>query len=787
MRPYQARLCSGMAFLLAMMAAAGTSPGDSLTRESENKMKVAPRITAKAYAFPLKDVRLLDGPFKHAMELDQAYLLSLDADRLLHNFRTNAGLPSPAKPLGGWEGPAVEVRGHFVGHYLSACAMMYASTGDARLKERAGLLVAEMAKCQDKFPSGYLSAFPEEFFDRLEAGKRIWVPWYTLHKVLAGLVDVHVLCDNDQALALARKMCGWIKARTDRLSEAEMQKTLGVEHGGMNDALAEMYAVTGDETYLKLAARFNHKAVLDPLANREDKLTGLHANTQFPKVIGAARQYELTGDERLRTLATFFWEVVTRERSYVIGGNSDGERFSPKEKLSQALGPSTTETCNTYNMLKLTRHLIAWQPQAEYADYYERALYNHILASQNPEDGMTCYYVPLRTGSRKAFSTPCDAFWCCTGTGVENHAKYGDSIYFREHGRRGLFVNLFIASELAWREEGIKVRQETKYPEAGATRLTVTCDKSKAMNLNVRHPWWAVSGVEVAVNGRKLLTSSTPGSYYEIGRTWDAGDTVVDITMPMTVRTEAFRDNPRRLAVMYGPLVLCAEVDPGKEFPVMRGNPEDVAPALKPAAGRTLEFTVPASLVRIAGQESAGDITLTPFYKMYKKPYIVYWDVLTDEQWKQKQEEHKAEAQKRQALAARAVDAVEIGRADSERAHDLQGEKTGAGEFGAKHWRHATDGGWFSYRMKVMPDKPVELLCTYWGGDGGSRTFDLLVGGMKIATEKLANNRPGKFYDQVYAIPPDLTRGKDAVVLRFQAHPGNWAGGVFGCMIVKKD
>ena len=787
MRPYQARLCSGMAFLLAMTAAAGTSPGDSLTRESENKMKVAPRITAKAHAFPLKDVRLLDGPFKHAMDLDQAYLLGLDADRLLHNFRTNAGLPSSAKPLGGWEGPAVEVRGHFVGHYLSACALMYASTGDARLKERAGLLVAEMAKCQDKFPSGYLSAYPEEFIDRVETQKRVWAPWYTLHKIYAGLIDVYVLCDNAQAREVVEKMADWAKARTDRLSGEQMEKMLGNEHGGMNDALAELYAVTGQEKYLRLSQRFNHKAVLDPLANREDKLTGLHANTQFPKVIGAARQYELTGDERLRTLATFFWEGVTRERSYVIGGNSDGEHFSPKERLSQALGPSTTETCNTYNMLKLTRHLFAWQPQAGYADYYERALYNHILASQNPEDGMTCYYVPLRTGSRKTFSSPNDAFWCCTGTGVENHAKYADSIYFREHGRRGLFVNLFIASELAWREEGIKVRQETKYPEAGATRLIITCDKTKAMNLSVRHPWWAVSGVEVAVNGRKLLTSSTPGSYYEIGRTWDAGDTVVDITMPMTLRTEAFRDNPRRLAVLYGPLVLCAEVDPGKEFPVMRGNPEDVAPAVKPAAGRTLEFAVPASLVRIAGQDPAGDVTLTPFYKMYKKPYIVYWDVLTDEQWKQKQEEHQAEAQRRQALAARAVDSVEIGQADSERAHDLQGEKTGAGEFGGKHWRHATDGGWFSYRMKVMPDKPVQLLCTYWGGDGGSRTFDLLVDGTKIVTEKLANNRPGKFYDQVYAIPPDLTRGKDAVVLRFQAHPGNWAGGVFGCMILKKD
>jgi len=758
---------------------------DSLTRESENRMKVAPKAALKAYAFHLKDVRLLDGPFKHAQELDRAYLLSLDADRLLHNFRVTAGVPSAAQPLGGWEAPNCELRGHFVGHYLSACAMMYASTADARLKERAGLIAAELARCQDKFPSGYLSAYPEEFFDRLEAGKRVWAPWYTLHKVLAGLVDVYVLCDNDQALAVAKRFCGWVKTRTDRLTEAEMEKTLGVEHGGMNDALAEMYAVTGDETHLALARRFNHKAVLEPLARREDRLTGLHANTQFPKVIGAARQYELAGDEALRAAAAFFWDAVTTERSYVIGGNSDGEHFSPKERLSRALGPNTTETCNTYNMLKLTRHLFAWEPRADYADYCERALYNHILASQNPETGMMCYYVPLRTGSAKTFCGPLDAFWCCTGTGVENHARYGESIYFHDGGR-GLYVNLFIASELEWRGQGVRLRQETAMPEAASARLVFACERPVELALHVRRPWWAATRFEAAVSGAPQPAGAGPGGFVTLRRTWKTGDTV-EISMPMTVRTEAFRDDPRRLAVMYGPLVLCAEAQGGKEFPVMGGDPAAVAAAVRRRAAAPLEFTLPGALLRTAGEAAVPDAVLVPFYQMYKKPYIVYWDVLTDEQWKARLAAHREEEERRARLAARAVDAVEIGRADSERAHDLRGERTGAGEFGGRRWRHATDGGWFAFRMKALPDAPLELLVTYWGSDGGARTFDVLADGTKLATEKLASNRPGAFYDQAYAIPPDLTRGKDAVTVRFQGHPGNIAGGIFGLMVLRKE
>jgi DUF1680 family protein len=745
-----------------------------------SKLKVENKIPIKAYAFDLRDVRLLDGPFKHAQELDHQYLLSLDPDRLLHNFRINAGLPSSAQPLGGWEEPKGELRGHFVGHYLSACALMYAGTDDLQLKERANQIVAELAKCQDKIGTGYLSAFPEEFFDRVESRKEVWAPWYTLHKIYAGLVDVYVYCDNQQALEVARKFADWAKARTDKLSDEQMQKMLGTEHGGMNDVLAEIYAITGDQKYIKLAQRFNHRAVLDPLSRREDKLTGLHANTQFPKVIGAARQYELTGDGTFNTIATYFWNVVTRERSYVIGGNSDGEAFSPKEELSKHIGPTTTETCNTYNMLKLTRHLFCWDPNAEYSDYYERALYNHILTSQNPENGMMCYYVPLKTGSTKAFSTPLDSFWCCVGTGVENHTKYGDSIYFHD-GDRNLYLNLFIASELNWKDKGVKIRQETKYPLEATTHLIFTCEKPVEMNLNIRHPYWAVEGIQVAVNGKKESVTSKPGSYFILSRVWKSGD-AVDITMPMTLRIEAFRDDPRKLAFMYGPLVLCAELNREREFPALIGEEEQILSSIKPAADKSLTFTGSPAVFRSVTDTA---FTLVPFYQMFNKPYIVYWDRLTESQWKEKQEQYKAELARQEELDARTVDKVVIGEPQSEGAHELKGEKTQAGDFGNRKWRHAADGGWFSFAMKISPDKPAELVCTYWGSDRG-REFDILIDGTKIATEVLNNNSPDKFFDVTYSVPQELTKGKDRVTVRFQGHEKKTAGGVFGCRIVRQ-
>jgi DUF1680 family protein len=782
-----------LAAVVAAAMLARSARADALWQDNP-QLKARNKVPLKVSAFDLREVRLLDGPFKHAMELDRRYLLSLDVDRLLHNFRVNAGLPSAAEPLGGWEDPKCELRGHFVGHYLSACALMYASTGDERLKQKGDAVVAGLAACQAKLKGGYLSAYPEEFFDRVEAQRRVWAPYYTLHKIFAGLLDMYVYGDNAQALQVCKRLADWVIARNGRLSDEQMQRMLGNEHGGMNEVLANLYGLTGEEKYLKIAQRFNHMAVIAPAARRQDRLTGLHANTQIPKFVGTARQYELSGEDWLKTASLFFWDTVVKERSYVIGGNSDNEGFSPKERLSEALGPNTTETCNTYNMLKLTRHLFCWDPRVEYADYYERALYNHILASQDPETGMMCYYVPLRSGSRKTYSTPLSSFWCCTGTGIENHAKYGDSIYFHD-GQRELYVNLFIASELDWKAKGLKLRQETKFPLEPRTRLVLICEQPVELSLKIRHPSWATSGFEVRLNGRPQpiggrdgpAVPGTPGSYVVLKRTWKSGDTV-EVSMPFSLRTEGFRDNPRRLAFLHGPLVLCAEVDWGNPSPVIVAEEGKLLAAMKPVPGRPSTFAVSPEVLRTAGGQPARGVTLEPFYAMHgNRHYAVYWDVLTPAQWKAKEAEHQAELARQKELQARTLDYVAPGEAENERDHQQKGERTAAGVFGGRRWRHATDGGWFSWELKVLPDRAQQLRVTYWGSDGGNRLFDVLIDGARLATQRLQSNRPNRFYDEVYAIPAEMTKGKERVTVRFQAHAGAWAGGVFGVRVVKQQ
>lgn len=771
-----------------------SSSGDELA-DTSSKVKVQPVNPLKVHAFALQEVRLLDGPFKHAQELDKEYLLALDVDRLLHNFRINAGLPSTAQPLGGWEEPKGELRGHFVGHYLSACALMYASTGDKRLKEKGDAVVAGLAECQKKIGTGYLSAYPESFIDRVEKRIQVWAPYYTLHKIFAGLEDMYVTGDNQQALEVCKKFGDWVIARNSKLSDEQMQAMLQTEHGGMNETLANLYALTGEEKYLKISLRFNHHRVIDPCEDLEDPLTGLHANTQIPKFIGTARQYELTGDHALKTASLFFWNTVVRERSYVIGGHSDGEGFSPKEHLSQALGPNTTETCNTYNMLKLTRHLFCWNSKAEYADYYERALYNHILASQNPETGMMCYYVPLRSGSRRNYNTPNDSFWCCTGTGVENHAKYGDSIYF--HTDQDLYVNLFIASELNWQAKGVKIRQETKYPEEQSSKLIFTCENPVELTLQVRHPFWATNGFEVSVNGDKEIALDDSrgsgdqfqrggrrgeiagvGSYAKIKRVWKSGDTV-EIRTPFAARIEAFRDNPERFAFMYGPLVLAADVDTRKPFPVIVGEKETLVASLKPVAGKMDTFTGPSNEFRIPGEKNEG-VTLEPFYKLYKDHYETYWDRFTPQQWEVRQEEYRKELARQKELDARTVDLVNAGEEQNERDHNMKGENTDVRDFNDRKFRFANTNGWFSWELKVLPKEPQELSIGLFGGGRGGSGYDIFVDDTKLASERLGgfggNGRGQGPEPKVYPLKADLIKGKNKIVLKFQT-PTNMRGG----------
>ena len=790
------RVTISLVFVLVIAAPIITP--DTFRLQENPKTKAEIKVPIKASPFGLPDVRLLDGPFRDAMLRDQKYLLELDSDRLLHTFRVTAGLPSSAKPYGGWEAPDVELRGHSLGHLLSALALMYSSTGDERFRDKANALVAELAKVQQAMPSrgfhpGYLSAFPEEFFDRVDASQRVWAPYYTIHKIMAGLLDVYLLGRNRQALDVLLKKADWVKFRVDRLTEEQQQAALNTEFGGMNEVLANLYAVTGQPEHLRVARKFDHRRVFDPLARGEDPLTGLHANTQIPKAIGAAREYELSGDQRDHDIASFFWERVAHHRSYVIGGNSDDEIFFPPEQFSKHLGAASTETCNTYNMLKLTRHLFAWAPSAKTMDFYERGLYNHILASQDPATGMMSYYVPLRPGAFKTYSTPDASFWCCVGTGMENHAKYGDTIYFR--GGQSLYVNLFIASELTWKEKGLTLRQETRFPEEETTRLTFKSAGPVKLALQIRYPSWAQSGITLTVNGKQEPVTAKPGSYLTIEREWKNGDTA-QVRWPMSLHLEAMPDDSRMVALLYGPVVLGGDLgDEGLEearrfgpsapqlgrvkpveVPAFIGEVKDVLAKVKPVPGAPLNF-------RTNGLGRPQDVLLAPFYKLSNRRYNVYWKVYSPAEWEKRKTELAAVEARRKQIENRTIDLVGVGESQSERDHNFQGERTNTGDYEGNRWREARDG-WFSYELKVLPDKPIMLVCTYRGSEGRRRIFDILVDGEKIATQQLELH-PGEYFDLEYPLPERLTRGKQRITVKFQAHPEAIAGSVFDVRVAQ--
>ena len=744
----------------------------------------------KVKPFPLRQVRLVGPLWKECMERDLKYLNDLDANRLLHNFRVQAGVPSTAQPLGGWEEPKCELRGHFTGHYLTAYALMYASTGDEKIKAKADRMVAELTKCQE--PSGYLSAFPEEFFDRVEAGKGVWAPYYTIHKIMAGLLDMHQLCGNTQALEMLKGMAAYFKGRCDKLSDGQMGVVMRCEFGGMNEVLCNLYAVTGDENHLALAHRFDNPAFLGPLADGKDNLTGRHANTHIPQVTGAARRYEVAGDEQSRKAAQVFWDAVANHRSYVTGGTSHREHWGKPDELAGTMSHLTQETCCTYNMLKLTRHLFAWTADPRYADYYERAFFNAILGTQDPKTGMMMYFVPMQPGYYKVFNRPLDAFWCCTGTGVESFAKLADSIYF--HDGDGLYVNLFIASDLDWAAKGVRVEQRTDYPREEGTTLVIRAKEPEAFTLNLRVPWWAAKGAAVKVNGQIQVAGPTPSSYVSLQRLWKEGDRV-EVSMPMSLRVETMPDDKTVRAIEYGPVVLAGRLGTEglTEAMAYEGNNwANLAPAPTPAPFFVVENDDPASWVRpvegkplvfrTAGQER--DVTLEPWYALFGERYGIYWKVLT-----KGSPEHRAyldEQAVERRREGRRVDRVLPNDGSSEQAHGLKGEKTAAGLHMGRQWRDA-NGGWFSYELKAPAGGEALLVVTYWGGDVAPRTFDVLVDGRKVATQTLNNSAPGKFFDVEYRIPADLTRGKEKVTVKFQAHAGNIAGGVFGCQMLKAD
>lgn len=779
-----------VAFLFVVI---GTSTAQSYVPEkANNKMKVQPVVPIRGYSFHLKQVKLLSSPFTNAMSKDSAYLLLLKPDRLLHRFHSFAGLPVKDSVYGGWESEGLS--GHTLGHYLSAMSLMYVSTGNPEFKKRTGYVVNELARCQKARKTGYVGAIPKEdsIFNNVAQGKIRssgfdlnggWSPWYTVHKVMAGLVDAYLYCDNAQALKVVTGMADWTYTIVNHLPDSLRLKMLNCEYGGMNDVLANIYAITGNKKYLDLSYKFYDEFVMGKLAQRIDPLPGKHSNTNVPKAIGSARQYQLTGNDRDKNIASFFWETMVNHHSYVIGGNSNYEYCGQRDSLNDRLSDNTCETCNTYNMLKLTRHLFALEPNAALMDYYERALYNHILASQNPTNGMMCYFVPLRMGTQKQFSDSFNTFTCCVGSGIENHSKYAEQIYSHD-GNKTLFVNLFIPSQLHWSEKGVRITQTTAFPQEGEIDLLVTSDKPTDLVLKIRVPFWARGNNRFSIstgnqNEKPQLVEAKDG-FLTISRSWGK-TTRVHVSFPMSLYTEAMPDNPNRIAFKYGPLVLAGLLgkerpDPVYGTPVLLTSNRNVSEWIS-SQDNSLHF-------EMKGVGKPFDVKLVPFYKAYDQYYSVYWDYFTPEEWTGLQAEYEAEKKRQREIEERTVDNFRVGEMQPERDHNLKAsERSYVDDALGRKGREARANNYFAFDMKIAPGTNA-LLLTYIGDDK-DRKFDIVVDGVKIETVDWKGGKTGKFYDFEYQLPAELLKDKGKINVRIEANYGKTAGRVFGARTVK--
>lgn len=756
--------------------------------QSTPNLLVQPTTEVTAFPFDFNEVTLKDSKFKNAMEVDERFLLALEADKLLSGFRSNAGLEPKAEKYGGWESGGLA--GHSLGHYMSALALLYASNKDEEVLNRINYMVQELKEIQAYRKTGYLGAIPDE--DKLwvdvkngiiETGNfslnGYWAPWYTIHKIMAGLLDAYIQTGNKDALEVQMRFSDWANELLCHLDEKQMQNMLRCEYGGMTEVLVNTYAFTGNKKYLELSYRFYDNHVLDPLAEREDKLRGFHANTIIPKAIGSIRRYEITGDKKDLEIGRFFWETVVKNHTYAIGGNSYYEYFHEPGKLNDKLADNTTETCNTYNMLKLTQHLFGLQPSAELMDFYEKGLYNHILASQNPETGMTTYYVSLRMGGKKQFGDYKHSFTCCMGSGMENHVKYHENIYYK--GKDGsLFVNLFIPSQLNWTEKNIRISQETNIPENDKTVLTIQGKKPGKFAIRIRKPFWAKK-VTVEVNGKTVNVITDEYGYLKVERKWKNGDKIT-VNLPSDLHYEAMPDNQNRRAMFYGPVLIAADLgkealDPAQSIPVFVTADSNANAWVKKEGN--LSFTSGANTY-------PRSVTLRPFNEMVHEHYTVYWDFFTPEQWKVQQQMYEQERLRQQDIEARTLSAFRPGEMQPERDHNLLGEEMYTGESNQRKWRAARPGGFISFEMQVDPEASNTLTMTYWGKDNRNSMFHIMIDNTIVATEDINKYKENKFYEIDYPIPAELTKGKTKItfVLK-EAKPNNNIGPFYMARITK--
>ncbi len=744
----------------------------------------------KAISFSLWDVRLTDPLFTHAMELDKQWLLSLDPDRLLSGFRIEAGLTPKAPKYGGWEGGGLS--GQTFGHYLSAITMMYASTGDPRLADRMIYCLNQLDTCQQAMGTGLIAGFPNaaNLFEELARGdirtkgfdlNGYYVPFYNQHKLFAGLADSYYYTKNPVALKVLTHLAEFTHSVLAPLSDEQLQQILVAEHGGINESIAEIYALTGEKKFLSLAERMNHRALTDPLLQGRDELAGLHANTQIPKIVGVMREYELSENPDYLKISDFFWNTVIHNHTYVIGGNSEAEHFGAPHRTYDRITDKTCETCNSYNMLKLTRQLFHHRPDVVKADFYERALYNHILASQNPNDGMVCYMSPLVSGARKHFSNPFDAFWCCVGTGLENHAKYGDFIY-STNTANDLYVNLFISSDLDWKKRKMKFIQHTRFPDSDTLTYQIQSSKNQKFTLNLRHPQWAKNGYSLWINGKKLSENQAKLSaegYLQLNRKWKNGDKI-QYVLPQSIYSEEAMGDSTQRAYLYGPIVL-ASILPEEEKIV----PVVVSDHLQEAIHNVqVNKNIPAPTFTL-NSAWPHSYPMIPYFKTVDARTVVYFEHYTPAQWEQRKEQILLQKDKEQWIKEQTVSHFQPGEMQPERDHSFTGDKLEWGEMHNRKYRKANEGGWFSFEMDVLPDQPMDLMCTYWGDLGDIYKFTVDVDGVPVSTV-IIHWWAHDFVDKVYHIPFEVTQGKNKVKVTFTAlDEKSVAGPLFHCKILK--
>jgi DUF1680 family protein len=774
--------------------------------------KITNAVPVFALPLPLSAVRLTDGPLKHAQELDAQYLLELNPDQIMYYLRQLAGLKPKAKEgNGGWDGPERNLTGHIAGHYLSAVSYMYAATGDPRFQQRADYMVEQLKEVQAAQGDGYIGALMgtqrdgetnrlvdgKALFDQLARGEirsggfdlnGMWSPWYVEHKIFAGLRDAYHCTGNRTALKVEIKFARWAGSIVNNLTEEQDQRMLNTEFGGMNEVLADLYADTGDKRWLALSDKFEHKALVDPLAQGEDILGGKHENMEIPKIIGDEARYLYTGNETNGSAARFFWDQVVFHHTFATGGAGHDEYFGPADKLNDIVEGRDDESCPVYNMLKLTRKLFAVQPGIKYADFQERAIFNHVLASIDPTNGRTCYMVPVGQGVEHEYQDMFQQFTCCVGTGMEDMAILGDGIYY-ESGDK-LWVNLYTPSTADWKHQSVKLEMQTDLPDGNNATLRLVMKGPKQFALSLRRPAWAGAGFSVTVNGQAVSDLPPPDSYVELKRIWHDGDTVA-LILPKRLHEEPLPDNPRCVALLWGPLVLAGDLGPegsksgygsgattSENVPVFIAAEQPLADWLKLVPGQPATF-------RTDGVGQPHDVTFKPFYQLPDRTYGIYWDLFTPEEWKQKAAEIAAERERQQKLQLATVAFVQPGQMQSERDFNEQGEDTSPDQVMGRPARRGRN--WFSFDVPADPAHPMALVVTYYSDEWRKRTFEILADGQRIGEQVVEKGGTPHFFDVEYALSAELVKDKKKITIRFQATNKNEIAAVFGLRIIRAD